>query len=91
MEKQFSQKWMAPVSGPANSPVLCLRQEAASFGTTGTTLLSTQNLGTTRQNSGDLNLSGAVGGCPVSTLLSLSTRACVVAAVASVSPLHSVR
>jgi hypothetical protein len=94
MEKQFSQKWMATVTGTSNNPVLCLRQDAASSGTTtvfGTTLVSTQNLGTTRQNSGDLSLSGAVAGCPVSTLLSLSTRACAFVATASGTSLHSVR
>jgi hypothetical protein len=89
MEQQFSQKWMATVNGTANAPVLCLRHDAASFGTKGTTLLSTQNPGATRQNSGDPNLSGVVAGCLVAALPLTSPRARAFAAAASISPLHS--
>ncbi len=89
MEKQFSQKWMATVNGTSNSPVLCLRQDAASCGRT---QLNTQNLGETRLvNSGDLNLRGTVVGCATSNLLLTSMRASAFAVVPSVFPLHSVR
>jgi hypothetical protein len=91
MEQQFSQKWMATVTGTVNVPAFCLRPDAASFGTPGTTLWNTSNPGDTRQNSGDPSRFGGVAGGLVSNLLLTSTRARAFAAVASVTPLHSVR